>query len=221
MPSLAIFDKTRWAAVEDKRNYRKDIAAGIEFNDRLFQSWEKSKERWSPRRVYLIGNHENRISRCIDADRQLITLLSLNDLQLERHYDHVQHDEGSSPGIYEMDGIACAHFFSNVMGRNLGGSLHGAHALCSKLHQSTISGHSHMLDYKVATTASGREDHRAGGGRLHGTVHAYSGVNQSELVARLTSSAGTWRTEVRAGVRVPRSAGAPVRFAQKPLYEKG
>jgi hypothetical protein len=104
--------------------------------------------------------------------------VSLDDLQYDRYYDTVVPCEGSTAGIITLDGIACAHFFSNVMDGNVGGSMHGAHALNSKLHQSTISGHSHALDYKIASTPSGRKIQGLVVGIFTDQLMDYSGVAQ-------------------------------------------
>lgn len=153
MPSLASFDKGR--AAFQGRSYAKDIEAGNEYLDRLWSTVKKSKRKL-PRRVFLVGNHEQRIDRAIDQQPELKGVLGYGDLQLDRYYDEVVHYNGNTPGTIEIEGIHFAHYFvSGVMGRAIGGE-HIGYSLISKGFASSTQGHTHTLDYCIRTAAGGK-----------------------------------------------------------------
>lgn len=154
MPSLSGYDKGRKSF--QGRTYRADIDAHLDFQDRLWSPLRRYKKRL-PRSIYLIGNHEHRISRAIDVQPELEGAISLNDLQLENWYDEIVYYEGSTPGTIDVDGIQYAHYFiSGVMGRAISGE-HLATSLLSKRFVSSTCGHSHLADYSVRTNGQGRK----------------------------------------------------------------
>lgn len=154
MPSLSGYDKGRKSF--QGRTYRADIDAHLDFQDRLWSPLRRYKKRL-PRSIYLIGNHEHRISRAIDVQPELEGAISLNDLQLDNWYDEIVHYEGSTPGTIDVDGIQYAHYFvSGVMGRAISGE-HLATSLLSKRFVSSTCGHSHLADYSVRTNGQGRK----------------------------------------------------------------
>jgi hypothetical protein len=164
MPSLSGFDKGKKQF--QGRTYSQDINAGIDFNDKLWHEVRKHKRRM-PRRVFLIGNHEQRIERAINSQPELEGAIGYRDLQLERYYDEIIPYAGDTPGVCFIDGVAYAHYFvSGIMGRAIGGE-YPADALLSKKHQSCTQGHTHVF-------AIGR-DTREDGTKLIGCV---SGVYQ-------------------------------------------
>lgn len=159
MPSLSGFDKGTRAAVG--RSYRADVDAGLDFNERLWAEVKKTKRKL-PRRVALIGNHENRIDKAINLQPELEGAIGLKDLELGRYYDDVIPYNGRSPGVTNIDGISYAHFFiSGVMGKAIGGT-HAAYSILQKGHGSSTAGDLHLLSYDVQTGIGGR--------RIHGLV---------------------------------------------------
>ena len=154
MPSLASFDKGR--AKFQGRTYRADIDAHNDFQDKLWSTVRSGKKRM-PRRVTLIGNHEQRIARALNTQPELAGAVGYNDLQLNRWYDDVVHYAGDTPGVIEIDGVLYAHYFiSGVMGRAVGGE-HPAYSLLSKNYVSSTQGHTHVFDHCVRTRADGRK----------------------------------------------------------------
>lgn len=154
MPSLSSYDRGKKSF--QGRNYRKDIEAGIEFHDRMWQPVRARKKRL-PLRVFLEGNHEERISRAIDASPELEGAISFDDLQLKEYYDEVVRYQGQTPGIITIDGVNYAHYFiSGVMGRAIGGE-HPAYSLLTKEYESCTQGHTHVFDYCERTKASGEK----------------------------------------------------------------
>ena len=93
MPSLSSYDKPGSKNYEGRR-YRSDIQAGCDAMDQflapLVQYNKKRKSqklaRYSPRLVFTMGNHENRINRAIQNDPvRLEGVISTDDFNLEEH----------------------------------------------------------------------------------------------------------------------------------------
>lgn len=145
-PSLSTYDKGKRSFVG--RSYDKDVEAHNEFQDRVWHRVRKSKKKL-PRRIRLIGNHEQRIDRCLDLHPELEGTVGYESLQLSRYYDDIVPYEGSTPGTIEVDGVTYTHYFtSGVMGRPLGGE-HQAYSILAKNHSSGTQGHSHTFDFSV------------------------------------------------------------------------
>lgn len=153
MPSLSSYDKGTKGF--EGRRYRDDIDAHLEFQDRLWSPVKKAKKRL-PYRVFMHGNHEERINRAVQASSELDGTIGYKDLNLKEWYDRDYEYHGSTPAIAVVDGIAYAHYMvTGVSGRPIGGE-HGAYQLVTKNHQSCTVGHSHVLDYSVRHTVEGR-----------------------------------------------------------------
>jgi hypothetical protein len=154
LASLSAYDKGTRAF--QGRNYRKDVDSFLDFEEKLWHPMKKTKKRL-PKRVYLEGNHDNRITRALNTSPELDGAISFDDLELDYFYDEVIRYTGNTPGIYESRGIAYAHYFvSGVMGRPLGGE-HPAYSLLTKKFQSCTAGHIHTYDHCVRTDARGNK----------------------------------------------------------------
>lgn len=152
MPSLCSYDRGKKSF--QGRTYTADITAHNDFQERMWRQYRKAKKRL-PRRVVLIGNHEQRIDRAIDVQPELEGVISYADLDLERYYDTVVPYSGSTPGGIILDGIYYAHYVvSGVSGRPVGGE-HSASSLLAKRYTSCSVGHSHIVDWSVKTRADG------------------------------------------------------------------
>lgn len=152
MASLCSYDRGKKSFIG--RTYAKDIEVHGDFQERLWNTVRKSKRKL-PRRVTLIGNHEQRIDRAIETQPELEGVIGYGDLCLDKFYDDVVHYEGSTPGSIEIDGIAYAHYMvSGVSGRPISGE-HSAYSLLTKTFSSCVVGHSHVLDYCVRTRQDG------------------------------------------------------------------
>lgn len=152
MGSLSSYDKGRKSFIG--RTYRADVDSGIDFNDRLWGIVRKAKKRM-PRKVALIGNHEQRIDRTIDLQPELEGVISYADFDLERYYDEVVHYEGSTPGTIEIDGITFGHYMvTGVSGRPISGE-HAAYTHLTKKFTSCVVGHSHCADLSIRTKPDG------------------------------------------------------------------
>ncbi len=152
MPSLSGYDKGKKSF--QGRTYKADIDAGLDFNDRLWSTVRKQKRKM-PRRIFCVGNHEERISRAIEMQPELEGTVSYDDLELDRWYDETVHYSGNTPGSIEVDGVHYAHYFiSGVMGRAVGGE-HPAYSLLARKYASCTQGHTHVYDHCFRTRADG------------------------------------------------------------------
>ena len=179
MPSLSQYDKGLKAM--EGRRYVADIAAGdegFELLDEPTRVYNKGRRtKWRPRKVYLHGNHENRITRAIEANAQLDGLLSLESL---------------IPGslgweVYPflepvwIDGVCYAHYFYLP---NSGRPYSGASidARLKSIGHSFTQGHQQGLLYGVRSTIAGTQ---------HGLVCGSSYIEPEDY--RGPQAAGEWR----------------------------
>lgn len=154
MPSLSAFDKGTKGFIG--RNYKADVNAAVDFEDRLWSTVKKQKKRL-PLRIKLHGNHEHRIAKAINSSPELDGAISFSDLQESHYYDTVIPYNGNTPGVIEVDGVHYAHYFvSGVMGRPVGGE-HPAYSLITKEFTSCTQGHIHTMDFSERTSVSGKK----------------------------------------------------------------
>lgn len=154
MPSLSSYDKGTKGFIG--RNYKEDINAAVDFEDKVWSTVRKAKKKL-PRRIKLHGNHEQRIGRAINASPELEGAISYNDLQESNFYDTICQYNGNTPAVIDVDGVHYAHYFiSGVMGRAISGE-HPAYSLITKEFVSCTQGHIHTMDYAVRTTVDGRK----------------------------------------------------------------
>ena len=152
MPSLSSYDKGTRSF--QGRNYRHDVEAANEANDRIWSKIRKKKKKL-PRRVTTIGNHEHRITRALELSPELDGAIGLKDLNLDYFYNDIVDYNGKTPGIIEIDGVYYAHYFiSGVKGMPISGE-HPAHALITKQNASCTAGHLHTLDFARRTGVDG------------------------------------------------------------------
>lgn len=156
MESLSSYDVGKKSF--EGRRYNADIAVAKkamgmllapleEFNERA----KRNKERqYHPRRVLTLGNHEDRISRVVEADPKLEGVLKLSDLgYAEAGWEVFPYLE---PVV--IDGVAYCHYFTSGV---LGKPVTSATALLSKKHQSCIMGHVQGRQIAYGTRADGRQ----------------------------------------------------------------
>ena len=155
MSSLSSHDKPGSKTMEGKR-YKADIAAVTKaMNALLTPLWDynakakKNKEKqYKPRMVMITGNHENRITRAVEADPKLEGLISLDDLPYE--------DWEIIPflDVIVIEGIAFSHYFcGGAMGKPIG----SAQALLTKKHMSCVAGHQQGRQVAFGRRADGKE----------------------------------------------------------------
>lgn len=153
-PSLCSYDKGKKSF--HGRTFQADVDSHNDFQERLWHYPRRAKKKL-PRRVTLIGNHEQRIERAIELQPELEGVISYDALELDRYYDTVIPYNGSTPGGIELDGVYYAHYLvSGISGRPISGEHHAA-ALLSKRFASCSVGHSHTADYSIKTQVNGNK----------------------------------------------------------------
>jgi hypothetical protein len=151
MPSLSSYDKGKRSF--QGKSYYADISSGNEFQERMWGP-VKARKKKLPLRIQLVGNHEHRIEKALDASPELVGTIGAFDFNFDAYNDIVVPYDGIIPGEIEVDGISYSHYFvSGLLGRPIGG-LHPAYSLLTKRYASSTAAHSHVLDY--ATYASPR-----------------------------------------------------------------
>ncbi len=149
MPSLSSYDKPGGKRLEGAR-IKADIEAGNEAFERLNapmaaeikRRQDGHRKRWEPRRVYLKGNHDDRIDRVSANDAKYDELISSDDLLTPEGWERHEFNE-----IVVIDGIAYAHFFANIhSGKAIGGSIDNR---LNKIGTSFVQGHQQGFLYGV------------------------------------------------------------------------
>lgn len=155
LPSLSSYDKGK--ASFNSASYQKDIEAHLDFQERFWYPITKAKRK-KPHSIVLWGNHEQRLNKVLEYEPHLKGDrfgLSAKNFEFEKYYDEVVPYSGSTPGVYNLDGVLFAHYFvSGVMGRPISGNHHAA-SLLAKNHCSSVCAHSHTFDFSVAQRANG------------------------------------------------------------------
>lgn len=101
-----------------------------------------SRGTYKPRKVMLLGNHENRINKAIEVDPKIDGLFSIKSLGFkEAGWEVVKFLE-----IFQYAGISFTHYFtSGVMGKGIGGKS-PAKAMLNHCKVSAVAGHTHIKD---------------------------------------------------------------------------
>ena len=156
MPSLSSYDIGK--RVFEGRRYKEDIIAANHAFDVLnapLTAYNTNKRadkhaQYLPQRHILIGNHEDRISRATNDDPKLDGTIGLHDLNYETSGWTVH------PFLQpvEIDGVWYAHYWTNGMGRPIGGV---ASTRLKTIGHSFVQGHQQTLDYAVRFLASGQQ----------------------------------------------------------------
>lgn len=153
LPSMSSYDKGK--ASFHGNNYKRDLDAGLDFDDKLWSAVRKAKKK-KPRRVFIEGNHEHRLKKALDLQPELNGLVSFKSFDLDRNYTDIVEYNGGTPGIINIDGIDYSHFFiSGTMCKAVGGEHLGA-SLIKKRFVSSTCGHTHTLDWSVRNKPDGK-----------------------------------------------------------------
>lgn len=153
LASMSTFDKGKGSF--HGKTFKKDIDAGLDFDEKLWHRVRRAKKK-KPHAVFLEGNHEFRLKRAIENSPELDGVIGFNDFDLNRNYGDIVEYSGNTPGVYEIDGVNYAHFFtSGVMGRPISGE-HPAYSLLTKQYSSCTCGHIHVADWATRTNPHGK-----------------------------------------------------------------
>lgn len=139
LPSLSSYDVGKRQF--EGRRLKADIAAGIRGMEELVAPF-KSVSGYNPRMEFLLGNHEDRLTRAIDNDAKLEGTISLEDFRLKDYGWTV------NPFLENVDIGGCdfSHYFiSGVMGRPVS----SAAVLLRQRARSAVQGHVQRFDLAV------------------------------------------------------------------------
>lgn len=158
MPSLSMHDAPGSARMEGAR-YEDDVAVGNEAFARLCAPMEAEQARrvrrkikqWNPRKVFLFGNHENRINRAVNTAPKWAGTIGEHHLltrDFERH---------PFLGRVWQDGILYSHYFqSSHSSHAIGGTIDNR---LNKIGCSFVQGHEQGFRYGTRIQASGANWH--------------------------------------------------------------
>ncbi len=143
-----VFEGRRYKADIETANRGMDIlCAPLEEHNAAKAKWRKP--RYEPEMHLLLGNHEDRISRATNDDPKLDGTIGLSDLDYEAHGWTV-HDFLKP---IELDGIWYSHYWTNGMGRPIGGA---ALTRLKTIGHSFVQGHQQTFDYACRFLANGQ-----------------------------------------------------------------
>ena len=146
-PSLSSYDKGKSSA-EGKRLV-KDIEAGNIGFEYLNMAIQKHKD-YNPRKIFCLGNHENRLDRYIDDNPELIGTLGTDFLPFAKYGWEVH------PFLkpVEVNGIFFVHYLANPFsGKPYGGN---AMNILKTVGRSFVVGHKQTLDSAIRPTIDGK-----------------------------------------------------------------
>ena len=142
MPSLSSYDIGKKSF--EGRRYLDDIAAGNAAMKNLLEPIEKyneqqrknGKKQYKPQKVFLLGNHEQRIERAVNNDAKIEGVIGYKDLDLSGW------EVKDFLDVTVISGIAFSHYFvTGLAGRPCS----TATVQLSKKHMSCIAGHQQGL----------------------------------------------------------------------------
>lgn len=159
MPSLSSYDKGTKGF--EGRRYDKDVVSSLDAQKKLFAAvhdynWRRrnsSKRQLHFDTTMLVGNHEHRINRAVNAQPELDGKLGLHDLQFEDEWDRVV----PFTEIEDIQGFAMSHHLpSGVAGRPVGGE-NAAGRLLTVGKVSCVVGHAHTIDAAWRVNYTGKK----------------------------------------------------------------
>ena len=166
MPSLSSYDKGT-SKIEGKRLY-KDIEAGVEGFKLLNLELEKHKD-YHPRKVFCLGNHEERLDRYVNEHPELQGTLGTDKLPFAKYGWEVH------PFLkpVEIEGIFFVHYLANPMsGKPYGGS---AMNILKTVGRSFVVGHKQCLDIAIRPTIDGKQQLGIVNGACYDHFESYKG----------------------------------------------
>lgn len=166
LPSLSSYDKGT-AKIEGKRLY-KDIEAGVKGFELLNLELEKHKD-YNPRKVFCVGNHEERLDRYANDNPELQGTLGVDKLPFAKYGWEVH------PFLkpVEIEGIFFVHYLANPMsGKPYGGS---AMNILKTVGRSFVTGHKQCLDIAIRPTIDGKQQIGIINGACYDHFESYKG----------------------------------------------
>lgn len=147
MPSLSSYDKGKTSF--EGRRYFKDIASGLEAQDRIKTELVKRKKKL-PKFIRTLGNHEHRITRAIELDSILEGTIGLSNLESKEY----GWEEVPFLVPIEIEGVRFQHYFTSGVKNLPVGGRHPAYQLLITEHCSCVMGHSHLKDIAIQSAGN-------------------------------------------------------------------
>lgn len=177
MPSLNSHEDPGSAFSEGQR-YQADIESGNEALANLVAPMRAEQARiarnkqkaWTPREVFLDGNHEARVTTFVASNPKFRNIVCLEDMEVQGFERH------SFGEIVEVQGILYSHYFSNPhSGRAIGGTPQNR---LNKIGQSFMQGHLQGFEYGCILRPTGKTIHGVVAGSCYLHRESYRGVHQ-------------------------------------------
>lgn len=158
----------------EKRRLVDDVKAGnlaIKELTRPLREYQRRHKRfaqYNPRLVFLMGNHEDRITRTIEKYPQILDgLVSMDLLALDGWEVHGFRE------VVTIDGISYSHYFYNPdSGRPYGGTIENR---LKNIGSSFTQGHQQGLRYGIKPTVTGKTFHGLVAGSYYQHTEDYRG----------------------------------------------
>lgn len=161
LESLSAWDLGKAGKMEGKR-YSEDCKAGVQAIDLMLSPLRRLQARqkklgefvYSPKIVYLMGNHEDRLDRYLATKPELSAHLDVaKDLELEESgfTDIVPYR-----GFIELEGVLFTHAVMNAANTAIGGKT-ALSVIAQAVSKSVVIGHLHRLE-TINVTRHGADD---------------------------------------------------------------
>jgi len=166
--SLCSYDKSKLSF--EGRRFKKDI----EHTQDALLKFNRGLGKHRPRKIMILGNHEDRIDRVVQDNPELEGTLSISNLQYERYgWQQVPYKKGKViSGVYYTH-----HLASGITGRPISGE-NVARTILTKHKVSATVGHCHLLDHAVSTLPSGKKLYALSAGCYLNHEEAYAKETQ-------------------------------------------
>jgi hypothetical protein len=157
MPSLSGYDKGKKSF--EGRRYKKDVDAARDAMSMMMGPTEvyneglrlRRKQQYKPKKVMLLGNHEDRINRAINDHAELDGTIGMNDLgYADAGWEVIPYQDSVNVAGFQMS----HHFASGVGGRPISG-MNVAATMTRLLLKSAVIGHNHVFDWCERTRPDG------------------------------------------------------------------
>jgi hypothetical protein len=179
MPSLSVYDKGTLAA--EGRRVKEDIQAGKEAMDLFFKPLKKlqqeqraqKKKAYNPRKIFITGNHDERLDRIPKATPELEGVFGMELLELDSWgfevYDYLV------PA--EVGGITFIHYTPNPFtGKPYGGT---AMNILKNVGKSFVQGHKQSLDVAIRPVYGNQMQLGIVCGAFYSHWEEYKGLNNN------------------------------------------
>lgn len=166
-PSLNGHEKPGSEPMEGKR-YKEDVESGNKAFARLDSAISAHRKTWKPRKIFMMGNHENRADRACTQDPKFLGHIGTENcdtLDWERH-DFLER--------VWVNGICFSHYFQGSHSwRPIGGEVSNR---ISKIGCSFVQGHEQGFRYGNRIMANGKTIHGLVAGSCYLHIEEYRGA---------------------------------------------